>query len=521
MSTISNFVNQYNPDILNTLSNLSNDEVFTPPELVNQMLDLLPIELWSDKNATFLDPATKSGVFLREITKRLIKGLENDFPNLEKRLEHIFNHQLYGIAITQITSLIARRSLYCSKFANSKYSVVKTKTIDGNIRYKKIDHNWIGDKCFYCGASKKEYMRNNELESHAYEFIHAQKIERLFDMKFDVIIGNPPYQLNDGGGTGSSAIPIYQKFVQQAIKLNPRYLSMIIPSRWFTGGRGLDDFRNGMLNDDRIRVLHDYYDATECFPGVEIKGGVCYFLWERDNPGKCNVVSHKTNQRVTSLMRSLLEKDYDIFIRDNESFSILEKILNKSKLFFSDFVSANDPFGFDVREVSSYKRVKPIYSLTKSNSTVEFYYNGWKKEGLGYIELRSITKNVEWINKPKIYIPKAWGSGDSNNDWLKTILSTKPSVCTETYLVVGPFESVEICSNVESYINTRFFHYMVSLIKNTQNSMKKVYSFVPVVDFNMKWSDEELYKYFGLNDTEINIIESVVRLIDSTDKSSE
>lgn len=286
---------------------------------------------------------------------------------------------------------------------------------------------------------------------------------------------------------------------------------MIIPSRWFTGGRGLDEFRNEMLNDDRIRVLHDYYDAAECFPGVEIKGGVCFFLWERDNPGKCNVVSHKANNKVVSITRPLLEKNNDIFIRDNESFSILDKVLNKTKSFFSDLVSSNDPFGFDVREENSYKRVKPNYTFKKTATTIEFYYNGWKKEGLGYIESKLISKNVDWINKPKLLIPKAWGSGDPQSDWLKTIQLYVPSVCTETYLVVGPFDSVEICSNVGSYINTRFFHYMVSLIKNTQNSMKKVYSFVPIVDFSRKWTDDDLYKYFELNDYEINIIESIVK----------
>lgn len=521
MSTLNNFNTQYNPDVLNTLSNLSNDEVFTPPEMVNRILDLLPSDIWQDKNAKFLDPATKSGVFLREIAKRLIKGLEKDFPILEERLNHIFNNQLYGIAITELTSLLARRSLYCSKYASGKYSVYATNSVEGNIKFRRVNHVWIDNKCIYCGASKKEHNRGQNLETHAYEFIHSRKIEDIFSMKFDVIIGNPPYQLNDGGGTGSSAIPIYQKFVQQAIKLNPRYLSMIVPSRWFTGGRGLDEFRNEMLNDDRIRILHDYYDAAECFPGVEIKGGVCFFLWERDNPGNCNVVSHKTNNKVVSLTRPLLEKNNDIFIRDNESFSILDKVLTKSKSFFSDLVSANDPFGFDVREENSYKRVKPNYTFKKTATTIEFYYNGWKKEGLGYIESKLISKNIDWINKPKLLIPKAWGSGDPQSDWLKTIQLDVPAVCTETYLVVGPFDSVEICSNVESYINTRFFHYMVSLIKNTQNSMKKVYSFVPVVDFSRKWTDDELYKYFGLNDNEINIIESIVKSNGSSDSSND
>ena len=505
----------YNPDVLSCLANLSNDEVFTPPNIVNQMLDLLPESIWSDKNATFLDPVSKTGVFLREIALRLNEGLKDQIPDTQERINHIYTKQVFGIAITELTSLLSRRSVYCSKKANGKYSVCDQFTDEqGNIRYERLEHTWVNGSCKYCGANQSEYDRDDALETYAYQFIHTDDPAKIFNnMKFDVIIGNPPYQLNDGGGTGSSAIPIYHRFVQQAKKLNPTYLSMIIPSRWFTGGRALDDFRNDMLTDKRISSLHDFPNASDCFPGVEIKGGVSYFLWDKQYEGECSVFTH-TNSTISQSKRPLLENGAETFIRHNDLISILRKVKKHKESTFTDIVSANDPFGFDVRIENSYKRAELNFKREPFKDSVELYYNGWKKNGLGYLKKTDVQKNTDLVDKYKVLIPKAWGSGNPASDWLEPFIVGPGSCCTETYLVVGPFKTKKQAENAISYIQTRFFHALVSLIKITQNSMKKVYSFVPIQDFNQTWDDKKLFEKYKFSKDEIAFIESLIRPMD-------
>ena len=495
----------YNPDVLTCLANLSNDEVFTPPEIVNQMLNRLPEKLWSDKNAKFLDPVCKSGVFLREIAKRLIVGLANEFPDLQARLNHIFTQQLYGIAITELTGHISRRSVYCTKYANSVLSICTEfgENTQGNIRYRRIHHAWQGGKCKDCGASQEVYDRDNdELENHAYAFIHgdwAQQILETDNMKFDVIIGNPPYQLSDGGAQ-ASAKPIYHEFIRQAKKLNPDYLVMITPSRWFAGGKGLDEFRDEMINDRRIKEIHDFPNAADCFPGVEIKGGVSYFLWDkRKQDADCLINTYESGNLISQMTRPLKEQGIEVFVRYNEAIGILRKVKEKREQSFADKVSSRKPFGLTTD-------VKGNPNPYVNAQNVRLYQNG----GTGYIKREIIQVNTIWIDKHKVIMPYAVGSGDSKTDWVKPIYAGKNSACTETYLVVGPFDDEQTCKNVMSYINTRFLHFMLTLKKNTQHATKQAYEYVPMQDFSKSWTDKELYEKYGLTDEEITYIESMV-----------
>ena len=511
----------YNPDVLSCLANLSSDEVFTPPQLANRILDLLPAGLWTNKNARFLDPFCKSGVFLREITKRLLAGLEKEIPNQQKRINHILKNQVFGIAITDLTALLSRRSVYCSKSASGKYSVSDAFTTkDGNIRFKSGKHTWEKGQCLHCGAGKEDYDRDPALESHAYEFIHTEKPEDLFSMKFDVIVGNPPYQLSDSG-FGESARPLYHLFVEQAKRLNPRYLTMIIPTRWFAGGKGLDEFRESMLRDDRVRSIDDHLCASDVFPGVGLKGGVCYFLWDRDNPGPCKVTTHFKDWPVSTVTRPLLEKGVDVFIRFNEGLAILKKVvavetgqsdslsLPESKR-FDRLVSSRKPFGLE----TTFKG-----KATKGANDLMIYQNG----GTGYVTRSSISTGVHLIDKWKLFTGRAAPGTGNRDTYPHRIISTpflgEPgTISSETYLCIGPFHSKNQAESVLSYLSCRLTRLLILLHKPSQDTTRKVYSFVPIQEWTRHWTDTELYKKYAISKNEIAFIESVVRPMEDNDE---
>ncbi len=537
-----------NPDVLNSIANLSSDEVFTPPEFANRMLDTLEKSwadsnngevIWQNSSVTFLDPFTKSGVFLREIASRLIKGLDSEIPDLQDRVDHILTEQIFGIATTKLTSLMARRSVYCSKIANGKHSVTKKfKTEAGNIWFEPLEHTWvggsarvltmdndgveierpIGGKCSFCGAPRQEFDRGNEYEEHAYGLLHSNDpkawVQGLFgeNMHFDVIVGNPPYQLDDGG-YGTSAAPIYNRFVEQAKALEPQLLCLVVPARWYSGGKGLDQFRDGMLRDRQLRKLVDFPDSSQVFPGVQIKGGVCYFLWKKNEPGPVEVETHFDSARVSKDVRELLEPGADIFIRYNEGLRILQKIVSAisdkrqgragfdlGSKSFAHLVSPSKPFGL---------RTFFQGPAERKADELRVYQNG----GVGYIPRKDITSGTQLIDSWKVFIPRAGSGSDSFPHMIlgRPFLGEPGDVSTETYNCIGPFDSRSEAENCLKYISTKLFRFLVLLHKPTQDASQSVYTFVPRIDLQHPVDDEALSRLFGLDDSDWDFINSLIR----------
>lgn len=493
--------NEYTPDILNCLANLSNDEVFTPPEVANAMLDLLPQDLFRSPTTRFLDPCCKSGVFLREVTKRLLEGLAEQIPDLQERVTHILTQQVYGVALTTLTAEMSRRTLYCAKRANSEYSVAPLATEDGNIYFRRLQHKWENGRCTCCGANQKEYQRSESLETYAYPFIH-QSIKTIYPMQFDVIIGNPPYQLTDGGGTGSSAMPIYQYFVENAIKLKPRYLTMIIPSRWFAGGKGLDEFRANMLKSKHITTIVDYPNSADCFPGVIIAGGVNYFLWQADYEGECEVINKSGENTVSTKVRSLSE--YDVFIRDNTAVEIIRKVRTQNEKTLDTWVHSRNCFNLLSKEQG--------HSTAQTNDCVLYSLNG-----KSYIGKNAITDRDKLLSKYKVMMTKAMSGGNKPaSDGKYVVISTlkvlQPNeVCTETYLCIGDFENKTEAANLLEYLKTKFVRFLLLQALTSINISKDKFLFVPLQDFSHAWTDEALYRKYALSPAEIAFIESMIR----------
>ena len=528
-----------NPDVLTCIANLSNDEVFTPPEFANKMLDTLAeawaadnagANIWSDPTVRFLDPFTKSGVFLREITSRLTSGLEHAIPDLQARADHILSNQVYGIGITHITSLLARRSVYCSKWANGAHSIAKSfTTSQGNIWFERMEHTWVGGtecvltadedgnqikkftngKCKYCGAGQKSLDRGAGFETHAYALIHTDNIKarvaELFggEMQFDVIIGNPPYQLASDGGTRD--IPIYQMFVEQAKKLEPRYLTMVIPSRWMAGGLGLAEFRRTMLTDTRVRVLVDYPNAAEIFPSVGINGGACYFLWDAAHDGLCSTSAVRSGQIFGPTSRSLGE--FDVLVRDDRALDILRKVLQHGEPSVNSILARDKEFGW----TSNFDG----FHTMRQPGDVPLHYIRSMTRSQGFIERDAVTKSDHLIDTWKLLVPKVGSGRERERSGVDIVLgpsliAASPSVCTQSFLFFYVSSRPE-AESLQAYYTTRFFRFLVSLRKITQDATYSTYRWVPLQTWDHTWTDAALYEKYGITKDEQALIESMIR----------
>ena len=492
------------PDILDCLANLSSDEVFTPPKVVNEMLDMLPQDLFESPKTRFLDPFTKSGVFLREIVKRLDKGLAQAIPDKEDRLNHIFQRQVFGIACTQLTALFSRRSLYCNKNVQDKRSTARGlfSTEAGNIGYHRCHHTWVNGSCKICGASKKALSESKDVENYAYPFLHDEVfMKQAQELGFDVIIGNPPYQMRDGGN-GTSAKPIYHQFVTQAMRINPRYLSMIIPARWYAGGKGLDEFRNKMLTDGRIRVFVDYENSSDAFSGVDIAGGVCYFLWDRDHKGLCNVSTYFENGNMVETRKL---DEYEIFVRHNKAVDVIRHVAsaNRGKPFLDERVSSRKPFSLPTNYVPSGKGI-PCWFI--------------QRIGLSYAKRGDVVDNFNCLNKWKIIVPKAPIAGQT--DFSKPIalyyesntrLAKPGECCTESWIVAGAFNTQKEALSFKSYLYTKIVRFLILQTVVSQDVTRKNFKFVPDLGkYEGEFNDAMLRKMWNISDDEWDFIDSKI-----------
>lgn len=510
-----------NPDVLTCIANLSNDEVFTPPELAGQMLDELERvwqlqhdgeDIWSNERTTFLDPCAKSGVFLREITRRLVTGLAIRFPDIETRVNHILQNQVFGVAITELTGMLARRSVYCSKYADGYHSIFKeSPTPYGNIWFNRLEHEWVGNRCVYCGCGKELFGSDVERENHAYGLIHTDDplefCKNIFgnNMKFDVVVGNPPYQIDSDGNTRS--MPIYHKFVDAAIKLDPQYLMMVTPSRWFAGGLGLDDFRKKMLSTERIATLVDYPDAGNVFPGVEIKGGVSYFLWSRKHSGKTTVLTIREGMDSVAMERNLGE--FDILIRENRAISIVRKVLLLHESAMSDIVSSQKPFGL-LSNFSDYTK-----DPTQSDDLRYYGVHGGKRTS-AWVSREKVTMNEGAIHYRKVLIPEAGSDGGKSIQ--DSVIGTPwvvpgNSVCSQTFMFI-PVPDEDTGHSIVAYLATKFARFLISQRKISQHTKADTYRWLPQQDWSQSWTDEILYEKYGLTSDEINFIDMMIRTVD-------
>lgn len=482
---------EFSTDILALLNGLrpdsDNANVYTPQDVVKKMLDILPKDIWANRDVKFLDPACKSGVFLREITKRLVDAqIKADGKKLKGKerlpyIRQVLKNQVYGIAISEEAALVSRRTVYGSQNAMSKYSLSEEifEDVQGNIRFV-------------------ENATTENTKGAQYPFLN-KTIQEIFgeDMHFDVIIGNPPYQENISNPTGQ-APALFHKFVNKSFALQPNYVVMIIPAKWYAGGMGLNEFRAAMIANRHIRRLVDYPDPTECFPNIDLRGGVCYFLWDRDNEGPLKFTNIMGSELSTTIRR---ENPYDVFVRWNQMLSVLQKIERFNERSLSELVSEDSPFGFSTKERGVENDFENSCRLRSS-------------KGFGFVSRDQVKKGELLVDAYKILMGRSI-SGNLEKPPFKVIATIEKlvpgDVCTHSYIVVGNFENAIENENLLGYLKTRFVRSLLLCSLTGMDISKEKFRFVPLQDFSRSWTDKDLYEKYGITEDEQAFIESMIK----------
>ena len=494
---------------LKKFGRLSESEVITPQNVCDDMISLLPKQSLIDavtKNKCILDINSKTAEFAIALYKRYTEELGYN--------KESFMNNIYSIPSSKITYEFTRKiykilglSLDCiaENFVSYDLLNVKVKDKKGN-ETKEIDYERIKNI-----LSQKKKFSEMKLSDEA---------TGDNGMTFEAIVGNPPYQIMDGGAQ-ASARPIYNEFFHIAADAKPTFISIIMPSRWYSGGKGLDDFRNKMLNDIHIEELHDFLNPETLFPNTNIRGGLCYFLWNKnyDNTEDLTRVATHSDKEIIGDVKRLMKTDgAEIFIRSSESISIINKVFVDKAESFEKYVSSRKPFGLDTTFAKS-------LNFKTSDKGMEIpikcYGKGWKQ---GFVEKKLIKQHQEWIDMWKIFTSRANNIGtELNDDNLVTVIGKPNTVCTESYLIlgIGLFLDEKSIENLKKYCTTKFFRFMHSIAKASQDATSKTYQFVPLQDFTEKsdidWSvsipeiDAQLYKKYALSKEEIAFIEKMIK----------
>ena len=488
-------------------------EEYTPLQIVQDMFNNIEKSfpnMWSNKYTVIIDPCCKTGIFLKYAYYNLFHGLRDSIPNENERHNYIINNMLFGFTRDEVQTYISRSLLYNNKF----------------------------NSCNQAGKYNIKLCKTGELTKHIKSILTKDNDLR----KINVIIGNPPYQEMIKAKTNtskSSAKPIYQLIMLEIMKMKSDidYMSFIIPARWMTGnatGKNMKEFRHEMFNENHIKKIIDIHDASECFPkqGGNIDGGVCIFLYDKHYNGVCEYSIQKNNNITDTLLRDLKKDSSIAFVRDIKTYNIVSQVLNKLdnkyRFFFEDkdnsIVAAKTPFGLTNRcalgaKNQSNKNYLPHELEQNEKYKIKVYGYDYRLDDkkcndIIYIEDNKDLKLKEVINKYKILVPAAYGNNniaDGKVVYPTPIIAEPGSVATEKYISIGCCDTEQEALSLQSYLMTKTIMFLIAAIKNTKNITRNTFAYVPIMDLNITYTDEYLYKLFDFTEEQIDYIEKTIK----------